>query len=198
MRHGLPSVAQTAQAVRAGIQVVRAEVLPRAERAVGIARARWLFRSFRRGQGVAAYGPVSARNDGHAELGDKLTFLGGMMPTSVACYEGARLLVGDECHFNYGVSLEAWESVQIGARCMFASFVRVSDRDGQRIAPIIIEDDVWVAHGAILLPGVRIGARSVVSAGSIVSQDVPPDSLAMGNPARSMSLDLVAREASGS
>jgi maltose O-acetyltransferase len=36
-----------------------------------------------------------------------------------------------------------------------------------------------------------------VSAGSIVSQDVPPDSLAMGNPARSMSLDLVARDATG-
>ncbi|RKH65591.1 acyltransferase [Corallococcus llansteffanensis] len=196
MRPGLPTAAETARAVRAGIQVVRTEVLPRAERALGVARARWLFRSFRLGHGVAAYGTVSARNDGHAELGDKLTFLGGMLPTSVACYEGARLLVGAETQFNYGVSLEAWESVQIGARCMFASFVRVSDRDGQRISPIIIEDDVWVAHGAILLPGVRIGARSVVSAGSIVSQDVPPDSLAMGNPARSMSLDLVAREAS--
>ncbi|CAM3391234.1 acyltransferase [Corallococcus sp. ZKHCc1 1396] len=197
MRPGIPSPAEAAQAVRAGLQVVRTEVFPRAERAVGVARARWLFRAFRVGQGVAAYGPVAARNDGHAELGDKLTFLGGMLPTSVVCYENARLVVGAQSQFNYGVSLEAWESVQIGARCMFASFVRVSDRDGQRIAPIIIEDDVWVAHGAILLPGVRIGARSVVSAGSIVSQDVPPDSLAMGNPARSMSLDLVAREASG-
>ncbi|RKH21401.1 acyltransferase [Corallococcus praedator] len=198
MRAGLPSTAEAAQVVRAGLQVMRTEVLPRAERAVGVARARWLFRAFHLGQGVAAYGPVAARNDGHAELGDKLTFLGGMLPTSVVCYENARLVVGAETQFNYGVSLEAWESVQIGARCMFASFVRVSDRDGQRIAPIIIEDDVWVAHGAILLPGVRIGARSVVSAGSIVSQDVPPDSLAMGNPARSMSLDLVAREATGS
>ncbi|MCY1045562.1 acyltransferase [Corallococcus sp. bb12-1] len=197
MRPVLPSTAEAAQVVRAGLQMVRTEVLPRAERAVGVARARWLFRAFRLGQGVAAYGPVTARNEGHAELGDKLTFLGGMLPTSVVCYSGARLLVGAETQFNYGVSLEAWESVQIGARCMFASFVRVSDRDGQRIAPIIIEDDVWVAHGAILLPGVRIGARSVVSAGSIVSQDVPPDSLAMGNPARSMTLDLVAREATG-
>lgn len=198
MKPAIPSPAEAARLARTGMQRVRTEVYPRAQRVVAVARAQWLFRSFRLGQGVAAYGPVAARNDGHAELGDKLTFLGGMLPTSVVCYEHARLLVGAETQFNYGVSLEAWESVQIGARCMFASFVRVSDRDGQRIAPITIEDDVWVAHGAILLPGVRIGARSVVSAGSIVSQDVPPDSLAMGNPARSMSLDLVARDATGS
>ncbi|MGE6759373.1 acyltransferase [Corallococcus interemptor] len=197
MKPPLPSRQEAVQMARAGMELVRTQVFPRAERVVAVARARWLFRTFRTGRDVAAYGPVAARNDGHAELGDKLTFLGGMLPTSMVCYEHARLLVGDETQFNYGVSVEAWESVQIGARCMFASYVRVSDRDGQRIAPIIIEDDVWVAHGAILLPGVRIGARSVVSAGSIVSQDVPPDSLAMGNPARSMSLDLVSRDATG-
>jgi acetyltransferase-like isoleucine patch superfamily enzyme len=197
MKPHIPTPTEALQLARTGVDMVRTEVFPRAERAVAVARARWAFRAFSLGQGVAAYGPVAARNDGTAEFGDKLTFLGGMLPTSVVCYEHARLLVGNETQFNYGVSLEAWESVQIGARCMFASFVRVSDRDGQRIAPIIIEDDVWVAHGAILLPGVRIGARSVVSAGSIVSQDVPPDSLAMGNPARSMSLDLVARDATG-
>jgi maltose O-acetyltransferase len=167
---------------------------PLAQRAAAMARAQWLFRSCRRGWGVSAYGHVKVDNRGWMELGQKLTFMGGMLPTALTCHPGAQLTLGSRCHLNYGVSLEVWDSVHIGARCMFASLVRISDRDGQRTEPIIIEDDVWVAHGAILMPGVRIGARSVVAAGSIVTQDVPPDSLAMGNPARNMSLDLVSRE----
>jgi acetyltransferase-like isoleucine patch superfamily enzyme len=170
-------------------------LVPRAERALALVRARWLFRGLRAvGSNVAAYGPLVVKHEGPIHLGDRLTFAGGMMPSTLTTHPGARLVIGDDTQFNYGVSLEAWESVTVGARCMFASFVRVSDRDGHRTAPIVIEDDVWVAHGAIIMPGVRVGARSVVSAGSIVTQDVPPDSLAMGNPARNMSLELVARE----
>ncbi len=180
--------------VLAQFSEMRAQLQPLARRAVGLARAQWLFRSCLMGWGVSAYGHVQVNNQGRMELGQRLTFMGGMLPTSITCHPGARLTLGSRSHFNYGVSLEVWDSVRIGARCMFASFVRISDRDGQRTAPILIEDDVWVAHGAILMPGVRIGARSVVAAGSIVTQDVPPDSLAMGNPARNMSLELVSRE----
>jgi maltose O-acetyltransferase len=180
--------------VLAQFSEMRAQLQPLARRAVGMVRAQWLFRSCLMGLGVSAYGHVQVNNQGSMELGQWLTFLNGMLPTTITCHPNARLTLGSRCHFNYGVSLEVWDSVRIGARCMFASFVRISDRDGQRTAPIIIEDDVWIAHGAILMPGVRIGARSVVSAGSIVTQDVPPDSLAMGNPARNMSLDLVSRE----
>jgi acetyltransferase-like isoleucine patch superfamily enzyme len=177
------------------LQGLRDAVEPRAERALALARARWLFRSVQSvGRNVAAYGSMTVQNEGTIQLGDRLTFVGGMMPSSLVCHPGARLSIGSDTQFNYGVSLEAWESVSIGERCMFASFVRVGDRDGHRTAPIVIDEDVWVAHGAIIMPGVRVGARSVVSAGSIVTQDVPPDSLAMGNPARNMSLELVARE----
>ena len=183
--------------VVAQLHELRESLEPRAERAVALVRARWLFRSLTSlGHNVAAYGPIAVKNEGTLELGDRLTFVGGMMPSSLVCHPGARLAIGADTQFNYGVSLEAWESVTLGERCMFASFVRISDRDGHRTAPIVIEDDVWVAHGAIIMPGVRVGARSVVSAGSIVTQDVPPDSLAMGNPARNMSLELVSRESS--
>ncbi|MCP3101862.1 acyltransferase [Myxococcus sp. K15C18031901] len=193
MTSRIPSVALPA--VLEQLQALRKVVQPRALRAMALARARWLFRSVQlRGHNVAAYGPMAVQNDGIIALGDRLTFVGGMMPSSLVCHPGARLTIGDDTQFNYGVSLEAWESVSVGARCMFASFVRLGDRDGQRTAPIVIEDDVWVAHGAIIMPGVRVGARSVVAAGSIVTQDVPPDTLAMGNPARNMSLELVARE----
>ena len=44
-------------------------------------------------------------------------------------------------------------------------------------APIIIEDDVWISFGATILKGVRIGRGSVIAAGAIVTEDVPPGTL---------------------
>ena len=50
--------------------------------------------------------------------------------------------------------------------------------------PITIGNDVWVGGNATILPGVTIGDRCVIGAGSVVTKDVPPDSLAVGNPAK--------------
>ncbi len=50
--------------------------------------------------------------------------------------------------------------------------------------PIIIESDVWVSCGVRVLAGVRIGQRSVIGAGAVVTKDVPPNSIAVGIPAK--------------
>lgn len=50
--------------------------------------------------------------------------------------------------------------------------------------PITIEDNVWLGGGVIVCPGVTIGANTVVGAGAVVTKDLPPDVLAVGNPAR--------------
>ena len=50
--------------------------------------------------------------------------------------------------------------------------------------PVAIGSDVWVGGGAILCPGVRVGARSVIGAGSVVTRDIPDGVLAVGNPCR--------------
>ncbi len=50
--------------------------------------------------------------------------------------------------------------------------------------PVIIGDDVWVGAGALILPGVRIGSRTVIGAGSVVTRDIPDDVFAAGNPCR--------------
>jgi len=50
--------------------------------------------------------------------------------------------------------------------------------------PVIIEDHVWIGTRAVILPGVRIGSRAVIGAGSIVTKDIPPRCVAAGNPAR--------------
>jgi acetyltransferase-like isoleucine patch superfamily enzyme len=51
-------------------------------------------------------------------------------------------------------------------------------------APVTIEKNAWIGIGAIVLPGVTIGEGSIVSAGSVVTREVPPRYLVAGNPAR--------------
>lgn len=50
--------------------------------------------------------------------------------------------------------------------------------------PITIEDDVWIGRRAIILPGVTIGEGAVIGAGAVVAKDIPPYSIAVGNPVR--------------
>ena len=50
--------------------------------------------------------------------------------------------------------------------------------------PVTIGDNVWICTGAIVLPGVTIGDNSVIGAGSVVTKDIPPNRLAVGNPCR--------------
>jgi acetyltransferase-like isoleucine patch superfamily enzyme len=141
------------------------------ERAIGVTRAKWSLR-------------------GHNAIGARVNFVGKVLPTNFVVHAGGVLIVGDESMFNYGVSVEATTRVSIGRRCMFGSFVRIADRDAGAEGPVVIGDDVWVAHGAIIGPGVTVGCGSVVAAGSVVMKDVPPQSMAHGNPAPTMSLAL--------
>ena len=50
--------------------------------------------------------------------------------------------------------------------------------------PISIGDGVWIGAAALILPGITIGERSIVGAGSVVTRDVPPYTIVAGNPAR--------------
>jgi maltose O-acetyltransferase len=50
--------------------------------------------------------------------------------------------------------------------------------------PVVIEDDVWVGANVVILPGVTIGRGAIIGAGSVVPQDVPPNTIATGVPAR--------------
>ena len=158
--------------------------------AIAIVRAMWYLRGCERGHHVHARGPVAVANRGRVSVGSQAVFVGGMIPTAITCGPGASIDIGSETIFNYGVSLDAGASIRIGDRCRIGSYVRISDRAGEVTLPVVVEDDVWIAHGALIEAGVTIGKGSVVSAGSRVITDVPAGSLAIGNPARCMSLTL--------
>ena len=85
--------------------------------------------------------------------------------------------------------------VKIGSRTLFGPNVQIytathpldhlKRSSGREYAkPIVIGEDVWVGGGALILPGVRIGSRSVIGAGSVVTRDIPDGVLAAGNPCR--------------
>ena len=57
-------------------------------------------------------------------------------------------------------------------------------REGFDIKPVAIGEDVWIGSNCIIVPGVTIGKKSVIGAGSVVTKDVPAFSLAVGNPAK--------------
>ena len=58
--------------------------------------------------------------------------------------------------------------------------------DWRRSTPVTIGHDVWIGHGAIILPGRSIGTGAVVAGGAIVTKDVPPYTIVAGNPARTI------------
>jgi acetyltransferase-like isoleucine patch superfamily enzyme len=55
---------------------------------------------------------------------------------------------------------------------------------GVSTSPIVIEDDTWIGANVVVLAGVKIGKHSIIAAGSVVTKDIPPFSVAVGNPAR--------------
>lgn len=60
--------------------------------------------------------------------------------------------------------------------------------------PITIEDDCWIGRRVIILPGVTIGKGSVIGAGAVISKDIPPYSIAVGNPARVVKSRLITND----
>jgi acetyltransferase-like isoleucine patch superfamily enzyme len=116
---------------------------------------------------------------------------------------GGKITIGDWCYVGTRSEIWSMNSIRIGNRVLIAHDVNIhdgtahslnpeeqhahfrqimesghpdcaDDLPGVRSSPIIIEDDVWISFGVLILQGVRIGKGSVIAAGSIVTHDVPP------------------------
>jgi maltose O-acetyltransferase len=107
------------------------------------------------------------------------------------CWRGAVITLGDGTYLNRGVEVVAAASVAIGRDCAIGRDVIIMDSDQHALPgesftplPVVIEDRVWIGARVIVLKGVTVGHDSVIGAGSIVTRDVPPFSVAVGQPAR--------------
>ncbi len=110
------------------------------------------------------------------------------------CDYGFNILLGRKCFFNFNCVVLDVCPVRVGDYTLFGPAVQIYTathpmeaglrRTQESAKPIEIGSDVWVGGGAVILPGVTIGSRSVIGAGSVVSRDVPGAVFAAGNPCR--------------
>ena len=119
---------------------------------------------------------------------------GSVILPRLQCDYGAQIAVGAGCFINYDAilldcaSITIGDRVSIGPRAQLVTALHpVDDYQARRTgwesaAPIVLGDNVWLAAGVIVCPGVTIGANSVIGAGSVVIGDIPAGVLAAGNP----------------
>jgi maltose O-acetyltransferase len=111
------------------------------------------------------------------------------------CSYGHNIYLGDHVFLNVSCTILDCNEVHIGHHVMIGPSVQIytpahllqaeARNQGLEVArPIVIEDNVWIGGGAILLPGVSIGRNAVVGAGAVVSRNVPANTVVAGNPAR--------------
>ena len=114
--------------------------------------------------------------------------------------ETPTLEIGHHTAIRHGSNLTIGERITIGNYCRIAGGVRILDSPGHptdpvdrkaglpaprdRVRPVTIADNVWVGTNATILPGVTIGANSIVAMASVVTKDVPANTVVAGNPAR--------------
>lgn len=111
------------------------------------------------------------------------------------CDYGTNIHFGSGVFLNFGCVILDPAAVTIGDNVFFGPGVHVytathsldalERRTGRESArPVTIGNDVWIGGGAIVLPGVSIGAETVIGAGSVVTRSIPGGVLAAGNPCR--------------
>ena len=139
--------------------------------------------------------------DGTIVLGDDVRIGNrSTMVVGLKVYADARLEIGSRTTLGYMNLISVARSVRIGNDCLFAGEVKILDNNShsldfedrrraaplepQHVAPIVVEDDVWIGTNCIILKGVTIGRGAVVAAGSVVTRSVPPFTVVAGNPAR--------------
>ena len=160
------------------------------------ARIHWEF--MRRGAFVRwpVHGNVlEALREGRLELGPDVLFEPGVWITAPGA---ARIKIGGGTFLNLEVMVASMELVEIGQHCMFANHCFISDashRFDDPVTPVTwqgftskgptrVGDNVWCGTGVVITSGVTVGERSVIGANSVVTEDLPPYSIAVGAPAR--------------
>lgn len=116
-------------------------------------------------------------------------------PPFHANWGGKHVRLGNYVYANFNLTLVDDGNIDIGDNVMFAPNVTVitathpvlpslREKGLQFNVDVKICSNVWIGAGAIIMPGITVGENSVVGAGSVVTKDVPPNTVVVGNPAR--------------
>ena len=112
--------------------------------------------------------------------------------------EGSKIVIGDNVGIS-GSTICATKRITIGDNVLIGSGCLIIDTDAHPLnweerreghynraksSPVVIENDVFIGARSIILKGVTVGERAIIGAGSVVTHDVPADSIVVGNPAK--------------
>lgn len=109
---------------------------------------------------------------------------------SISVASNAHMEIGNRTFFNKRCEIICKEKIVIGNDCAISWNVTIMDTDyhsinGQNnVSPVYIGNHVWICCHSVILKGVKIGNGAIVAAGSIVTRDVPPNSIVAGSPAQ--------------
>jgi acetyltransferase-like isoleucine patch superfamily enzyme len=137
-------------------------------------------------------GKLTVKNKGEFIVGRNVSFHAKPFPSSISVDKKAKLWIGDNVFFNYGLDIGCTKSIRIGNNTIIGPMVNIIDSnfhpvdidDRPQSNGIVISDNVWIGRGAVILPGATIGQNSVIASGSIVTRDIPANVLAGGTPAK--------------
>ncbi len=128
----------------------------------------------------------------------EVTLAGNNILGRYTTFQGSgRITLGRYTYCNSFCVFGSNELISIGSNVMIADAVSIRDTDhvftdlsrpmmeqGIVSSPVIIEDDVWIGHGAVILKGVRVGRGSVIAAGAVVTKDIERYTIVGGVPAK--------------
>lgn len=115
--------------------------------------------------------------------------------TPFHCDYGVNIRLAESVFINSGCTFLDSGSIEIGKHTLIGPSVQIYTpehpmdylerrRTIERALPVRIGADCWIGGGVVICPGVTVGDRTIIGAGSVVTKDIPADSLAVGNPAR--------------
>ncbi len=166
----------------------------------------WLTTAFKKiGNNVFIAYPLSLHGGKYVTIGDNFgcdqrlrldaydEFLGDTFHPEITI--GNNVSIQKDCHIG------AINKIVIGNNVLLASKVYISDHSHGEVnieaiklppsqrklyskGPVIIEDNVWLGEGVVVLPNVTIGKNSIIGANAVVTKSIPANSVAAGNPAR--------------
>jgi acetyltransferase-like isoleucine patch superfamily enzyme len=123
------------------------------------------------------------------QVGPRVAFMHTIAITGSGPGIYRRLTIGADSTIGTGAMFDLDDTVTIGQNVMVGPNVRIYTTATRRFdpafvrQPVVVEDGAWIGVSAIILAGVTVGRGSVVSAGSVVTRDVPPNTLVSGVPA---------------
>jgi acetyltransferase-like isoleucine patch superfamily enzyme len=144
------------------------------------------------GDAPTVLGRVWIHGPGEVRLGHRVVLDGRMAPIELHAMKGGSIVLGDDVAIEGGASLEALQSITVGAGARLGAFCKVMDNQHHPLrgnrherppsVPLVIEDGATVGSRAILLPGAHVQAGATVAPGTVLSRKIPPRVTVGGSP----------------